>query len=131
MKIEKTNNTPEVIIDKDSCELVFRGASYPENATRFYNPIKEKIIKCFEDLNGSDSSITIICEFSVLNSISTKYIYSFFKLSDSFSENNKPIKIKWYYEEDDEDMENEGEIFKDVFKNVEFELLSVDDLDNI
>ena len=38
------------------------------------------------------------------------------------------IVINWFYEEDDEDMEEEGHIFKDSFPKVEFNLIKVKDI---
>jgi len=131
MKIEKTINTPEIIFDKDSCELIFRGASYPENANHFYGPIKKDIIKCFEDLNGLNERIKIICEFTLLNSISSRYMYEFFKVADLYSQYNNPVNIKWYYEYDDDDMGTDGKIFKEAFKKLDFEIIPVKDIDNI
>ena len=44
---------------------------------------------------------------------------------------NKPIKVKWFYEKDDDDMELEGNIFKGNFQKLNFEIIGEDDLDNI
>ena len=131
MKIERTNNTPEIIFDKENCELTFRGASYPENANHFYEPIKKDITKCFEDLNGLEKDIKIICEFTLLNSISTRYMYEFLRVADLYSHHNTPVNIKWYYEEDDDDMGVDGELFKQVFKKLVFDIIPVKDIDNI
>jgi len=131
MKIEKTINTPEIIFDKDKCELTFRGASYPENANNFYGPIKNDIIKCFEELNGVGKEVKIICEFTLLNSISTRYMYEFFKSANLYSHSNTPATIKWYYEYDDDDMGTDGQIFKETFKKLDFEIIPVKDIDNV
>jgi hypothetical protein len=131
MKIKKTINTPEIIFNKESCELTFRGASYPINAMIFYEPIKKELKKYLDELVGLDKEIIIICEFTLLNSTSTRYIYDFFKYANSFSKHNKPINVKWFYEKDDEGMELEGNIFKGSLKKLNFEVIGVDDLDNI
>lgn len=131
MKIEKTNSTPEIIFDKDHCELSFKGASYPENANHFYEPIKTNIHNCFNDLNGKEKDVKIICKFTLLNSVSTRYMYEFFKISDLYSQHNKPVVVDWFYESDDEDMGGDGKIFKKSFKYLNFNIIGVDDIDNI
>ncbi len=38
------------------------------------------------------------------------------------------ITVNWYYEEDDEDMEEEGMVFKDSFKEIDFNLIKVENI---
>ena len=60
-----------------------------------------------------------------MNSTSQKYV--FFMIKDFINSPNN-IVINWFYEEDDEDMEEEGQIFKDSFPKVEFNLIKVKDI---
>lgn len=131
MKIKRTYSTPEIIFDKDNCELTFRGASFPEDANLFYEPIRQNIKEFFIDLNGSDKKVKITCEFTMLNSVSTRYIYEFLREADMFSNQNNTVNIKWYYEYDDEDMGVDGEVFKHAFKKLNFDIIPVKDIDNI
>ena len=41
------------------------------------------------------------------------------------------VEINWYYEDDDEDMKEEGEIWESSLKNVKFNMYDVKDIDNI
>lgn len=73
MKIEETENTPEVFLDREKCKLTLKGKSYPENAHRFYKPILKNIIKCKKEI--SKSNITFDIKLEIINSISMRYIH--------------------------------------------------------
>jgi hypothetical protein len=123
MEIKEELSTPYVKLDKENCILTFIGKSYPEHPDLFYNPIVDEIERCKEDL--TNSKITINMALEILNSISTKYI---FHLVKSLYKSAMEIEVKWYYEEDDESMFEEGNYLKSLIPNSNFKLISVNDL---
>ncbi len=116
--IEPSKNTPYIHLDKRNCRLEIRGLSYPEHPGYFYKPVIEEINGCLNYLQDEDVTIDIILE--MMNSTSQKYIL--FMIKDFVNSPNN-ITVNWYYEEDDEDMEEEGMVFKDSFKEIDFNLL--------
>ncbi len=80
MKIKKTENTPEVFLDKEKCKLTLKGKSYPENAHRFYKPLLKSIIKCKKEI--SESNIIVDIKLEIINSISMRYIHDMIDFID-------------------------------------------------
>jgi len=126
MEIEASGNKPHVKLDKENCTLFIQGKSYPEHPALFYDPIVEELVKCSEYMEGK--IITINLALEIMNSVSTKYIYN---IISSIHESSKELNINWYYEEDDEDMKEEGYLFQNAFKKANFKLHSVEDLNTL
>lgn len=126
MEIKASLNKPYIFLDKGKCTLTIKGKSYPEHPGEFYQPILEEIIKCSDYMESS--SITIDLGLEIMNSLSTKYIYKIIKEIDDTS---KKLNVNWYYEEDDEDMKEEGGMFKSSFPYVEFKLISIEDINKV
>ena len=126
MEIKAQLNKPYIKLDKEKCILTFKGKSYPEHAKDFYEPILGEVISCSDEIEGEIITVNIMLE--IMNSLSTKYIYKILKIIEGRS---KKLNINWYFENDDEDMEDEGYLFKDSFKSTNFELISVTDLREI
>tara|TARA_R110000822_G_scaffold36077_1_gene101686 strand:+ start:4741 stop:5121 length:381 start_codon:yes stop_codon:yes gene_type:complete len=126
MKIEKTRNTPYIFLDKVECILDIKGLSYPEHPGYFYQPLLEEINNCLRYLQ--DEVITINIALEMMNSTSQKYI--FFMVRDFVNSPNN-IVVNWYYEKDDEDMEEEGDVFKESFPKIQFNLHQVKDIKTI
>jgi len=123
MEIEASGNKPYVKLDKENCTLTFKGKSYPEHPAIFYDPIVEELIKCSEHMEGE--IITMNLALEIMNSVSTKYIYN---IINSINKSSKELNINWYYEEDDEDMKEEGKLFEDSFPHSNFTLIPVGDI---
>ncbi len=126
MEIKASLNKPYIFLDKGKCTLTIKGKSYPEHPGEFYQPILEEIIKCSDYMESS--SITIDLGLEIMNSLSTKYIYKIIKEIDDTS---KKLTVNCYYEEDDEDMKEEGGMFKSSFPYVEFKLISIEDINKV
>lgn len=120
MKIEETENTPEVFLDREKCKLTLKGKSYPENAHRFYKPILKNIIKCKKEI--SKSNITFDIKLEIINSISMRYIHD---MIDFINKNTTSTIVNWYYEFDDEDMKESIEVASSSFKKVKINSISV------
>ena len=123
MKIKQTHNTPYVFLDKKNFQLTLKGKSYPENATTFYKPINEEIIKHSEDMKKSIITVEFLIE--IISSTSSTCIYKIFK--DLHNLYKKTI-INWYCEKDDEDMIEQASIFKSSFSKIEFNIITVEDI---
>lgn len=120
IRVDGTDENPEVILDKTNNQFVFKGKSLPEDVKEFYNPILTWIEGYAADPNES----TVI-EFNMeyFNSASSKQILDILERFAVISENGKPVSVKWHFMEDDEDMEDAGESYADIV-DVPFELIS-------
>ncbi len=126
MEIKAHLNKPYVFLDKGKCTLTVKGRSYPEHPDEFYKPILEEVIKCSDYMEGSDITINLALE--IMNSLSAKYIYKILKEIETTS---RTLVINWYYEDDDEDMKEEGMIFNSAFKYAKFHLKEVKDINTL
>ncbi len=119
LKIEATDSTPEIYCEVSTRRIMFRGRSIPENATSFYSPVFDWI----ENYKQSDAPKTEL-EFYLdyINSISQKIILDILNEFSDLKEKGNDVKVKWVYEADDEEMEDEGRVFASKV-NLDFELI--------
>lgn len=125
--IDPTFNSPSVILDPESSKFEFSGESRPENVRKFYLPILEWLEKFADEQSGKSksdriSNLLIQFDFEYFNSTSAKYILDIFKALNVLSDMGIGILVKWFYEEDDEDMLEVGEEMSRMSK-LEFEYI--------
>ncbi len=106
--IEPTDESPEVILDKDNGRFEFGGKSLPEDVKEFYGPIHIWLQNYVKDPNEETNAKF---KFDYFNSASAKQIMDILGYFEDIKSNGKSVKIDWYYLEDDEDMEEAGESY--------------------
>lgn len=108
--IDATLNSPRVELDPTDKRFEFSGESRPENVRSFYLPILDWLEAYAKTLSGNRDKDPITFDFNLeyFNSTSAKYILDIFKSLYTIHENGNEILIRWYYEEDDEDMYEVG-----------------------
>lgn len=118
IKIEKTANSPEVILNKDNNIFQIIGRSIVENSYDFYTPILNWFEEYFKNPNPS-TQLSLYIDY--LNSSSTLQIMKLIKIF-----NDKPnVKVVWVYEEGDENSRETGEEYE-LASNVKFEFIETD-----
>ena len=105
LTIDATLNSPEVILDPEGGRFEFSGESRPENVRSFYMPILEWLEKFSRECS---STVDFLFAFEYFNSTSAKYILDVFKILKEINRSGNQVKVKWQYEEDDEDMYEVG-----------------------
>ena len=120
IRISGTDESPEIILDKNENTFKFSGKSLPEDVKEFYNPIH----KWIEEYAKNPNEETIV-EFDMeyFNSASSKQILDILEQFATILENDKKVVVKWHYIADDEDMEDAGESYADIV-DIPFELVS-------
>lgn len=108
--IEKTKNTLGVNFDAASGELLLEGSSFPENPSDFFKPMVDWLQKYMLEVTGK---ITLNIKFDYLNSSSIKYVSDIIDKLEFFAKSGAEMEINWYFEEDDEDIEEMGEELKE------------------
>ena len=125
--IRATRVTPSIYFNPAKGLLDIRGKSSPENPLLFYKHLHDSI----DAFAKSDiQNLTLNAAFEYFNTSSSKCIYILFKkVSDLMNEHGKKVKVNWYYEEEDEDMQEAGEdlssFFNDEFNYVEIPEITV------
>ena len=119
IKIDEKEDTPKVIFDPSNNFFEISGRSLPEDAILFYEPI-------LAWLNKYSYNPNILTELNIklnyFNTASSKLILDILMILEEMVDNNKQCIIKWYFEEDDEYMEEAGEEYSDLI-DVPFELI--------
>ena len=108
--VEATKMTPQIELDPDKKVYSLTGNSRPENPMQFYKPM-------FEWLNAYFESATEKMNFEVrmdyFNTSTSKILLDLFELFEKFAE-SKDIHVIWYYQSDDEEMQEAGEELLDL-----------------
>lgn len=120
IKIKGTDDTPSVILDKENEIFEISGRSLPEDVTTFYEPILNWL-----DEYAANANAKTVFSFKLVyfNTASSKLLLDILMKLEEMYENGNDILIKWYYPEDDEDMEEAGEEYADIV-DVPFEQVS-------
>ena len=121
LSLEGTAKTPTVDF-KVAGELLIKGRSIPENSIEFYKPLIDWIA-AYSDNPKANTLVNIQLEY--FNTSSSKCILDVFKKLESISDSS--VSVKWYYEEDDEDMLEAGEDYEAII-DLPFEMIEVEEI---
>lgn len=119
--VDPTKITPEINFNSEEGVLEFKGRSSPENSIQFYSHINEKLDQYIQNENGS-AELVVNFEFDYFNSSSSKCLWDVFKKLVIIREKGKKVTVNWFYDEDDEDMKESGEDFRDLM-DLEFNFI--------
>jgi len=118
INIEKTNDTPKVVLDKENSVMEISERSLPENAIDFYKPI----IDWFTEYSKDPNPKTVIdFKLEYFNTASAKQIAKILLLLQNLAKNND-VLVRWHYNKDDLDMKASGVRYSKLVK-VDFELI--------
>ena len=118
--IKKTKYTVGVSFMARSRGLLeIEGASYPENAFEFFEPLKSWLDHYLNVINPPE--ITANLRINYLNTSSSKCFYDILELLGKYQKGGGALKINWYYQSDDDDMLETGkELMDDAGVGMEF-----------
>jgi hypothetical protein len=120
IKIQGTEDTPKVILDKDTQVMEISGRSLPEDVASFYDPI----LTWLEEYAQSPNAKTIFnFKLVYFNTASSKLLLDILMKLEEIHEAGHDVIIRWHYPEDDEDMQEAGEEYADIV-DVPFEQVS-------
>jgi hypothetical protein len=106
-KLEGTEDTPRIILDKKNRVFEISGRSLPENATEFYKPVLEWIARYSADPNHTTD---FVFKLDYYNTSSAKVILDLLYALEDI----EGIKVQWYFHDEDEDMEEAGQEFSEL-----------------
>jgi len=121
LDLEGTKTTPEVHLDAKTGELKFSGRAIPEDPGTFFTRILEWMEEYFQSV-GKGASAEFTLEY--VNSGSSKYFLEIIRLVNSSHLKGMESKIVWLYEEDDESIEELGELYESTVE-LPFELKDI------
>ena len=109
--IEGTEDTPKVILDKSAGEFEISGRSLPEDCTEFYRPILSWLE---EYVKSPNDKTELQFKLDYFNTASSKVILDILTVLEDLESSGTEYKAIWYYDEDDEDMEEAGEEYGEL-----------------
>lgn len=115
--IEKTEDTPGIVLDPSNGKFLISDRSLPENANGFYAPVFEWLEAYLEN---PDPAIDFVFSLEYFNTASAKQIAKVLLLLEKLSKKTK-VTIIWKYREEDTDMQSSGLRYSKLL-DVEFEL---------
>ena len=92
--------------------LVIRGKSVPFNYPEIYDTIQDRMSLY---MNKPKKTTRIDICLSAINAVSKRSIITTFQLFEKMSKQGINILVNWYYQSDDEDVFEMGEICKSAF----------------
>lgn len=110
LELESTLKSPKVLFDNKKGIINIEGRSILEDPASFY----EVLFKWIEEYTknpAEKTNITIKLEY--LNSSSSKYLTGLFQLIERIKDSE--VFVKWYFEEQDESIEEIGQHIKSNF----------------
>ncbi|MDM8004408.1 MAG: DUF1987 domain-containing protein [Bacteroidota bacterium] len=110
--IERTVNSPRVILDPGNNQYEISGESRPPNALAFYEEILSWADEFSDWLPGSpqvSNPVQINLDFDYFNSSSAKYLLDFCKKMARLHTGVNNITIRWHYDAEDTDMLEVGQ----------------------
>lgn len=107
--VRKTFNTPEVFFSPNEGVLKIEGRSIPEDPGEFFDNIIEQVNQYYENPKEL-TRIDIKLEY--INSGSSKYMLELMRIFKKNYENGKDCIVNWYYEEDDESIQELGQHYQ-------------------
>jgi hypothetical protein len=122
--IGHTASTPKVVLDPEGV-IMIKGRSMNKNAAEFFKQIEEWIDIYVSD--PADLTTVDIC-LEYFNGVNSIIFISLLKKITNIKLKDKLVVINWYYEEDDDDILDQGENISSVLNiPVNFIMLSETD----
>lgn len=116
--------TPLVNFDGINGTLELRGRSIPENSIEFYQPLNDWI----DNYASRPCRTTVIdVKLEYFNTSSSKCILDLFKKLEKLNGQNTDVSVNWYYEMEDEDMEEAGEDYQAIVR-LPFKMIEVEEI---
>lgn len=120
--IEGSAKTPTIDFNHEDGILELKGRSIPENSIEFFKPLNDWV-----DSYGKApcEATTVDVKLEYFNTSSSKCILDFFKKLEKVGETS--VTVNWYFETDDEDMEEAGEDY-DAIVGLPFKIIEIDEI---
>jgi len=111
IKIQGTDDTPTVILDKENNIFEISGRSLPEDVVVFYKPILEWL----DEYKNDPLDLTVFnFKLEYFNTASSKLLLDVLLKLEDINNDGHEVLVKWHYPDDDEDMEEAVEEYSDI-----------------
>ncbi len=127
--LEGTEETPEIVFDKDKPEFRVTGKSYMEDAMAHYT----KVIAWLSEYGKNPNPTTNFkFELEYVNTASSKIVFDILDELNKMHLRGDKILVEWHYYEEDEDMLDLGKEFEEAYDvPFKFEEINFDRPENL
>ena len=116
---------PGIILDKESGKFEISGKTCPEDAIEFFEPV----FNWLDEYSKSPLEETIFdFRLTYFNTVSSKIIMMIMLRIEEIAEDGHSVKIRWFYPEDDEGLEEAGNDYESLLE-IDFEMIPYDEDD--
>ena len=121
ISFEPKDSLPGIIFENETGKFQIYGESFPEDAYEFFNPIFNWMDEYIE--NPHETTI-LDFQLSYFNTVSAKNFLHIMTQMEKLTSTGHNAKIRWFYNNGDEDMIEAGEEFESIV-NVDFEMIQI------
>jgi SiaC family regulatory phosphoprotein len=124
INIPATDKSPEVVLHAEGL-ISIKGKAIPDNAFQFFAPVLDWVSN-YCDHPSANTKVELALEY--YNTSSSKVLISILKSLDHLHKNEiSKIEVSWFFETDDDDMEESGQDFQRMV-SMPISLVSVESL---
>ncbi len=120
LEIDGTEDSPQVILNREENRFEMTGRSLPEDVITFYEPVIRWITEYSKD---PVENTVFNFEFTYFNTASSKVILDILTQFEEMIERGHEVLVRWHFNEEDEDMQEAGEAYAGMV-DVPFEMVS-------
>ncbi len=111
--VKGTEETPEIVFDRDKPEFRLAGKSYMEDASAHYS----KIIDWLLEYSKQPNAFTVFkFELEYVNTASSKIVNDILDVLDNMYLDGNEVIVEWCYYEEDEDMLELGKEYEEIYE---------------
>jgi hypothetical protein len=120
LDIPASARTPAISFDFTQNHLKLAGESYPEDVTEFYHPVFAALDAYLATLGNGGCRFDF--ELIYLNSSSAKAVMMLMDKLDAAAAKGAKVDVYWFYDAEDDTMQELGEEFGEDLENAKFHL---------
>ncbi len=123
LRLEQTDDSPSILLDKESSQFEISGKSLPEDVVDFYQPVLDWLQTYQSEPNPKTEFNFKLIYF---NTASSKLILDILMIFEEMVQEGHEILVKWYSIKSDEDMQEAGKEYEEMvdvpFEHIAYEL---------
>ena len=120
LRIEPTDDSPQVLLDQEDNQFEISGKSLPEDVIDFYQPVLDWL-KTYKENPNTKTEFNL--KLIYFNTASSKLIYDILMIFEEMVEEGHKVLVKWHSMQSDEDMQEAGKEYEEMV-DVPFEHLT-------
>ena len=122
IEVVQTESFPYIKLDPKNGQIMIEGVSTPISPLTYLEPILDWInLYC-----AQNKHLEINLAFKYYNTYTTKFLVRLINKCNVLNKKNSSILINWNYSQNDEELKESGEYYKELFSNKpEFQLVSI------